>query len=84
MKIDFDTTKTERVAFTDYENVDMRAYFVNGKVRYYELIVDLEDSPKYKYLLWQLQGIPVLYKIPRFINTIITKRRILKLGGRFK
>lgn len=73
--------KVKHVRLTEYNDAYMSVLFFRQKARRYYLTVNGEESREYKYHLWFLQKVPLLYKISNFVNTVLAKRRIKRMGG---
>lgn len=73
--------KVKHVRLTEYNDAYMSVLFFRQKARRYYLTVNGEESREYKYHLWFLQKVPLLYKISKFVNTVLAKRRIKRMGG---
>ena len=73
--------KVEHVRLTEYNDAYMSVLLFRQKVRRYYLTVNGKESREYKYHLWFLQKVPLLYKISRLVNSVLAKRRIKRMGG---
>lgn len=73
--------KVEHVRLTEYNDAYMSVLLFRQKVRRYYLTVNGKESREYKYHLWFLQKVPLLYKISRYVNTRIAIKRIENMGG---
>lgn len=73
--------KVEHVRLTKYNDSYMSVLLFRQKVRRYYLTVNGKESREYKYHLWFLQKVPLLYKISKLVNSVLAKRRIKRMGG---
>lgn len=73
--------KVEHVRLTEYNDAYMSVLLFRQKVRRYYLTVNGKESREYKYHLWFLQKVPLLYKISMLVNSVLAKRRIKRMGG---
>lgn len=73
--------EVKHVRLTEYVDTYMSVLFFRQKARRYYLTVKGNESREYKYHLWFLQKVPLLYKISMYVNTRIAIKRIEKMGG---
>lgn len=73
--------EVKEVRLTEYIDAYMTVLFFRQKARKYYLTVNGEESREYKYHLWFLQKVPLLYKISMYVNTRIAIKRIENMGG---
>lgn len=76
--------EVKEVRSTEYIDTYMTVLLFRQKARKYYLTVNGEESREYTYHLWYLQKIPVLFRISKFVNTVLAKRYIKQMGGTMK